>query len=198
MFKKTERKIVVVVMAFLVLLLGGALAVIYFTSYRDTYTQHQALLELYVTSYAVNGNPSEDDGRVEAPDDSQIRRKENSGGEGFPEGNEDPEGEENQGEQVAGLPEERDPEIRGDVQNYLLSTFYSVAFTEEEISVDNGNSLIYTDEELTEVAAAVLGKNRTEGVYGNLIYRVAEGDGYSLVALMDIKLVAERFTSLFR
>ncbi len=163
MFKKTERKIVVVVMSFLVLLLGGALAVIYFTSYRDTYTQNQAMLELYVTSYAVNGNPSEDGGRAESSDDGRIGREENSEGDGFPEGNEDLEGEENQGEQMAGLPEERDPEIRGDVQNYLLSTFYSVAFTEEEISVDNGNSLIYTDEELAEVAAAVLEKKPDGG-----------------------------------
>ncbi|MCD8011022.1 MAG: hypothetical protein LUF34_09715 [Lachnospiraceae bacterium] len=197
MFRKTERKIVVVVMAFLVLLLGGTLAVIYLTSYRDTYTQNQAMLELYVTSYAVNGNPSEEDW-TEALEDGRTGRAETPEGEGLPEEGEGPAGEELPGEEVTGLPEERDPEIRGDVQSYLLSTFYSVAFTEEEISVDNGNSFIYTDEELAEVAAAILEKEQTEGVYGNLIYRVAEGDGYRLVALMDNTLVAESFTSLFR
>ncbi|MCD8125834.1 MAG: HAMP domain-containing histidine kinase, partial [Lachnospiraceae bacterium] len=192
MFRKTERKIVVVVMAFLVLLLGGTLAVIYLTSYRDTYTQNQAMLELYVTSYAANGNPSEEDDRTEAPEDGGTGREGSPEGEALPEGNESP------GRGETGLPEERDPEVRGDVQSYLLSTFYSVAFSEEETSVDNGNSLVYTDDELTEVAAAILEKEQTEGVYGNLIYRVAEGDGYSLVALMDNTLVAESFTSLFR
>ncbi|MCD8051446.1 MAG: HAMP domain-containing histidine kinase [Clostridiales bacterium] len=87
-----------------------------------------------------------------------------------------------------------------DSTRYLLSTFYSVAFDEDEqpFSVDLGSGTLYTESQLSEVAEHLLDAGRSQGTYGNFVYCIDQEDSYTLVTLMDNTLVSDSFTTLFR
>ena len=74
-----------------------------------------------------------------------------------------------------------------DRPDYQLSTFYSVAFSDDGtvIRIDSGDRNVYEDETLTEIAAEVLGKKSHYGSVGNLFYSVTVRPGYTLVAFLD-------------
>ncbi|MGN0521012.1 MAG: sensor histidine kinase [Eubacterium sp.] len=83
---------------------------------------------------------------------------------------------------------------------YLLSTFYSVTFSEngEIIKVDNHNSSVYSVEDLTQIAASVASGTKDNGKTDNLIYRLERYEGYTTVAFMDNTIVGQSITTLFR
>ena len=72
-------------------------------------------------------------------------------------------------------------------QDYKLSTFYSVAFTEDGsvLAVDNGMKDVYTEEELVNSAREILAGKDASGRTGNLLFRVVPKEDYTLVAFMD-------------
>lgn len=83
---------------------------------------------------------------------------------------------------------------------FRLSTFYSVALSEEGevLGADNEKTAVYSTKELAEIAAEIRKKGRTYGTRGNLVYRKAEKEGYTLVAFMDNTVMQESMTTLFR
>ena len=88
---------------------------------------------------------------------------------------------------------------------FQLTTFYSVAFSGEGdvLRVDNNGGLLYSEDELVDIANNIVEKNREKGSYRSLYYRVKTTDDYVLVAFMD-KAVMDRsivtllqYTALF-
>lgn len=76
---------------------------------------------------------------------------------------------------------------------FQLSTFYSVAFSDDlqVIRTEDNNGVLYSSEELEELAKKVLEKGKEQGSYMSLYYRVKSTDDYVLVAFMD-KAVMDR------
>ena len=72
-------------------------------------------------------------------------------------------------------------------RDYQLSTFYSVALSEdgEVLAVDNGIKAVYEENDLAELAKGILEGNTSSGRIDNLFYMVSCRDGYTLVAFMD-------------
>lgn len=70
---------------------------------------------------------------------------------------------------------------------YQLSSFYSVAFSEEGeiLSVDTGWGKVHPEDEIIAFAQDILAQNKHEGTYEHMIFRVEQQDGYTLVAFMD-------------
>ncbi len=83
---------------------------------------------------------------------------------------------------------------------YELSTFYSVAFSDEEevLAVDTGRNDIYSREDLVEIAKKLKEKGSFSGHTLSLTYRIAEKDGYTLIAFLDSTLTDESFHSLIQ
>ena len=76
------------------------------------------------------------------------------------------------------------PDVRPDFQ---LSTFYSVAFSEDDtvLAVDNGAKGLYGEDELVEIARNLLEKGKKSGRLDNLSYLISSRTGYTLVAFID-------------
>jgi len=83
---------------------------------------------------------------------------------------------------------------------YQLSTFYSVAFSDSGtvLAIDNGNGGLYDTDDLVRIAAELLEDGKSSGRTSELIYRIVEKDGYTLVAFMDNTVTNEEFYSLVR
>lgn len=91
------------------------------------------------------------------------------------------------------------PDFR-DTPMFKLSTFYSVAISEEGelLSIDSRDNAVYDDEELLEIAREIISEGKQTGVKSNLIYRMEDKHGYTLVAFMDNTIMQESMTTLFR
>lgn len=95
--------------------------------------------------------------------------------------------------------EDEMPEPSSTDRAFQLSTFYSVAFSNNEVtSIDNNDGILYSDEQLAGFASSIIDKEKIDGTYGNLIYRVASEKEYTLVAFMDNTIVEESTTALFK
>lgn len=91
------------------------------------------------------------------------------------------------------------PDPSGTDHTFQLSTFYSVAFSDNEVtSIDNNSGLIYSDEQLIDFASAIIGKGENHGTYNHLVYRVSNESEYTLVVFMDNTIVEESTASLFK
>ena len=81
----------------------------------------------------------------------------------------------------------REPSPINDRSDYQLSTFYSVAFSDEGkvLAVDNEGRDAYQEEELVQIARKISSQDQRSGRMGNLTYIVEDKEGYALVAFMD-------------
>ena len=81
----------------------------------------------------------------------------------------------------------REPSPINDRSDYQLSTFYSVAFSDEGkvLAVDNEGRDAYQEEELVQIARKISSQDQRSGRMGNLTYIVEGKEGYMLVAFMD-------------
>lgn len=88
----------------------------------------------------------------------------------------------------------------GDDSLYQLSSFYSVAFSEEGsvISVDIGRNGLYSESRLIETANNVLAEGNASGRKENLLYQVEKKDDFTLVAFIDCTITSESLLSLMR
>lgn len=70
---------------------------------------------------------------------------------------------------------------------YQLSTFYSVALSDEGkvLAVDNEGRDAYQEEELVQIARKISSQDQRSGRMGNITYIVEDKEGYTLVAFMD-------------
>ena len=159
MFKRSRKKIILAIMGSLILLFAITLSVIMLASYREIRQENMAMLKRHVELYYLDGET----GSSVVPPDSPPDMPDAPGLE----------------------PPGRPP--LDQKPDYQLSTFYSVAFGENDtvIAVDNGEKEVYSEEELISIAREILTGNNTSGRFGALTYIVDRRPDYTLVALMD-------------
>ena len=137
----------------LILLFGVTLSVIMLASYHEIRQQSSEMLEQYVELYSLD--QQSEPGK--APDVKP--------------GNQELPG---SGPQKGDPPPDLGP-------GFQLSTFYSVAFSEDGtvLSVNDGAKGLYSEDELISIARELLAKNKTAGRL------VSSKPGYTLVAFID-------------
>lgn len=158
MFKKTKWKIALTVALSLFALMAVTLTTIYISNILSVQKKNEDMLKTYVERYG----------------------REDLGGEPFDEGFR-PEGD-------ILPPEAKDFERNGkDEPAFRLSTFYSVAYSAsgEVLSVQSGNSVIKSEEELIEIASSVIEKGEKSGTVGSMTYLVDRRADITLVAMID-------------
>ena len=81
----------------------------------------------------------------------------------------------------------REPPPSNERSDYQLSTFYSVALSDEGkvLAVDNEGGDTYQEEELVQIARKISSQDQRLGRMGNITYIVEGKEGYMLVAFMD-------------
>ena len=146
-------------MGSVVLLFVITLTVIMFASYREIRQQNSEMLERYAEIYSLDQQPGSQNGPESGP-----------GNQGLP----------------GQRPDQGKPPI-DQRPDYQLSTFYSVAFSEDGtvLAVDNGERNIYEEDELVRISEELLSESRASGRKDTLSYIVSRRDGYTLVAFMD-------------
>ena len=163
MFSKSRRKIVFAIMAVLLLFLTVTLVVINISSSLSMRRENMAILDRYVTNFRLDG---QGEGQPEPP---QAMPGESEEGRPFgPDGRRDP----------------------GDTAMFRLSSFYSAVFSEEGevLFTDAGVSALYSEDEIISLSQELIRSGKTSGQTGDLLYRIAEKDGYTLAAFMDVTL----------
>ena len=159
MFKRSRKKIILAIMGSLILLFAVTLSVILLASYREIRQENMAMLKQHVELYYLDNETGDFAVPPDAPPDMPDAH----------------------GLEPPGRPPlDQKPD-------YQLSTFYSVAFGENDtvIAVDNGEKEVYSEEELISIAREILTGNNTSGRFGALTYIVDRRPDYTLVALMD-------------
>ena len=159
MFSSSRKKIILAIMLSLILLFGVTLSVIMLASYHEIRQQSSEMLERYVDLYSPDQQPG-----TGTPPDSAPNYQSLPG----------------PGPQKGDLPPDLGP-------GFQLSTFYSVAFSEDGtvLSVNDGAKGLYSEDELISIGRELLAKGKTEGRLDNLSYRISSKPGYTLVAFID-------------
>ena len=167
-FQRSRHQIVAVIMAVFLLLFIVTLTAIYMISYQEQYKENLDMLDIYVSQYQKNGNPSQNQDRDNPPERDSSPEK-------------------------ADMP---DHDSTRYLLTSFYSVAFDEDGT--SYSVDLGNGVLYTESQLTDVAETLLSTKRSQGVYGNFIYYISYEENYTLVVLMDNSLISDSFTSLFR
>ena len=159
MFKRSRKKIILAIMGSLMLLFAITLSVIMLASYREIRQENMAMLKRHVELYYLDSETGSPAVPPDAPPDMPD---------------------------APGLEPPGRPPL-DQKPDYQLSTFYSVAFGENDtvIAVDNGEKEVYSEEELIGIAKEILAGNTVSGRFGALTYIVDRRPDYTLVALMD-------------
>ena len=160
MFKRSRKKIILAIMGSLILLFAITLSVILLASYREIRRDNMEMLKRHVELYYLEDEAGVPDALPpEAPPDKP--------------------------DAPPLEPPEKPP--LDQKPDYQLSTFYSVAFGENDtvLAVDNGMKEVYSEEELTGIAREILSGNSASGRSGALTYIVDHRPDYTLVAFMD-------------
>lgn len=184
MFKKSQRKIVAVIMSILVSLWIGTLCIIYGSSYYEVSHRNREMLDWHMERYLPeqplpNGASSGSLAEKHAAFDSLADSGMSPGG-------------------LPKLPPER-PRFENSPA-FQLSTFYSVAISKDGQILETRNSKteVYSNQELEAIAREILANGRPAGVKDSLIYRMADKGSYTLIAFMDNTLIQESMTTLFQ
>lgn len=76
---------------------------------------------------------------------------------------------------------------------YQVSSFYSVAFSEDQeiLAVDTGWGKAHTEEEIIKFAQEILLTGKHEGSLSHMLYRVEKQNDFTLVAFMDTLLMED-------
>ncbi len=177
MFKRSRKKIILAIMGSLILLFAITLSVILLASYREIRQENMEMLKRHVELYYLE---NETGGPSDVPPDTQPDARPDRPGASAPEPPGKP-------------PLDQKPD-------YQLSTFYSVAFGENDtvIAVDNGEKEVYSEEELIRIAKEILAGNNASGRSGSLSYIAERRPDYTLVAFMDNTVSESGLNTLFR
>ncbi len=159
MFHKSRKKIILAIMGSLILLFSITLTVILLVSFREVRQKNTDMLNRYAEMYSL-----------EQQADRQNRFLPEFGSQNLP----------GTGQNQGRPPINERPD-------YQLSTFYSVALSEDGtvLAVDTGEKTVYEESTLVEIAKEILVGNRTSGRRNHLSYIVNRRDGYTLIAFMD-------------
>ena len=146
-------------MVSLILLFAVTLSVIMLASYHEIRRQNSEMLKRYVELYSLDQQPETEKAPDLKPGSQELP------GPGPKQG--DP-------------PPDLGP-------GFQLSTFYSVAFSEDGtvLSVNDGDKGLYSEDELVSIARDLLEKNKTAGRLDNLSYMISSRPGYTLAAFID-------------
>ena len=186
MFNKSIRKIVALVMGFLVVFIILTIGAIYLSTYYKVKKENSAILDRYVISYTLDGNQGPNGNPEEFPpegDSGEIPAMDSNG-------NQAGEGKDNIRPDGFQPRDGMRPVDR-------LSTFYSVAFDSDGnvLKIENA-SIIYSENELIQKAQTILKKNKAKGTTGTLSYLVKKTDDYTLVAFIDNTIANNNFNTL--
>lgn len=202
MFKQSKRKIVAAILSVLVLLLAGTLCVIYAASYIDMTNENQEMLRQYVQSYTLPAG----DGTGELSSDMPEGASRDAGnpqtgtfGTDAPPANDPGASAPGTGNFEPIRPQENPNAPKDKPPMLELSTFYSVALTEDGdvLKADTADISTFTEEELSALAFEILESGKDSGVRSNLCYLMEQKDGYTLVAFLDNTVVLENAGTLF-
>ena len=171
MFKKSRVKIIISLMAAIVVLLFGTLAVILGTSYAQMNTDNQRMLEQYAREYRV--------------DDAEK--------------NDMPNGKGNMATDEAKPPTPDDPPPEA-LHKFDVSTFYSVAIADNGtvLKTENESGTMYSDETLEAYADEIISGSSETGKIKSLTYLKTQKDGYTLVAFIDNAIMQGGMATVFR
>ncbi|MCR5693519.1 MAG: HAMP domain-containing histidine kinase [Clostridia bacterium] len=177
MFSKTRRKIVFTVVFSLLTLMLVTLTTIYVSNRIALDRDNREMLQTFVDRYTLDEQQPPPDGE-DPPDDKPDSKHD---------GKNEPR-------------EPRDDDRGKNEREFQLSTFYSVAYSDEGevLAVNSGNSDLQSEESLLETAASILSKGKKSGKTGSMTYLVEERDGYTLVAMIDQTINDNNQTLLFR
>ncbi len=170
MFKKSRMKIVFSILAVILVLLAGTLAIIYGTSYAQVSADNQRMLEQYARQYHVDYTENLSPEKERELMEEAVK----------PQGMEAP-----------------PPEV---THKFDVSTFYSVAFAEDGtvLRLENESGTLYSDEILKQYAAEVLQGDALRGRKGNLEFLKTDKENYTLVAFIDNSVLRGEMAMLFR
>ncbi len=195
-------------MGSLILLFSVTLSVILAASFREVRHRNSKMLEHYVQTYSLEQQPGmnapEQQAGMDAPEQQPgmsvseqqagMNASEQQTGMNAPEQQtagqnipaHKPVHESDRQEMQGPPPDPGKPPI-DERRDYQLSTFYSVALSEdgEVLAVDNGIKAVYEENDLAELAKGIFEGNTSSGRIDNLFYMVSCRDGYTLVAFMD-------------
>ena len=176
MFNKTRRKIVFTVVFSLLALMIVTLATIYVSNRIALQRENEKMLQTYVERFTLDGQPFMQNG--EKPNDRPDGRPDMQDGKQGP----------------------RDGEPRMNEPRFQLSTFYSVAYSDdgEVISVNNGNNALQSEDSLLQTASSLLESGKTGGRTGSMTYLVEKREGYTLVAMIDGTINENNQSMLFK
>lgn len=163
-------KIVFSILAVILVLLAGTLAIIYGTSYAQVSADNQQMLEQYARQYHVDYTENLSLEKERELMEEAIKSQ----------GMEDP-----------------PPEV---THKFDVSTFYSVAFAEDGtvLRLENESGTMYSDEILKQYAAEVLQGDALRGRKGNLAFLKTDKENYTLVAFIDNSVLRGEMAMLFR
>ena len=170
MFKKTRIKIIIAVMASIIALLFGTLAIILGTSYAQMNTDNRRMLEQYVREYRIGD---------EKTDISDGKEKIDLN------------------EPAPPMADNPPPET---LHRFDVSTFYSVAIADNGtvLKTDNKSGTLYTDELLKSYAYEIIKGNEKTGRIKSLTYLKSAKSGYTLVAFIDNAIMQGGMATVFR
>lgn len=163
-------KIVFSILAVILVLLAGTLAIIYGTSYAQVSADNQRMLEQYARQYHVDYTENLSPEKERELMEEAIK----------PQGMEDP-----------------PPEV---THKFDVSTFYSVAFAQDGtvLRLENESGTLYSDEILKQYATEVLQGDALRGRKGNLAFLKTDKENYTLVAFIDNSVLRGEMAMLFR
>lgn len=194
MFKKSQRKIVSLIMSILVSLWIGTLCIIYGSSYYEVSHRNREMLDWHMERYLPEQplpNGASPDRMVGNGASSGSLAEKHAAFDSLADSGMSPGG-------LPKLPPER-PRFENSPA-FQLSTFYSVAISKDGQILETRNSKteVYSNQELEAIAREILANGRPAGVKDSLIYRMADKGSYTLIAFMDNTLIQESMTTLFQ
>lgn len=82
---------------------------------------------------------------------------------------------------------------------FRLSTFYSVFYNRsgEAVRVDCDGGILYSEQEILEIAGSILSSGRTRGIHSKMPFLVKSEAGGTIVALIDNTMEADNSGRLF-
>ena len=96
------------------------------------------------------------------------------------------------------------PDMRpgmGDDHNKMfnLSTFYSVTYNQngDAVKVNCGEGVLYSEQEILEIASSILAEGKEQGVYNKMPFMVKKDFGGTIVALIDHTMEMDNSYRLF-
>jgi len=187
MFKKTKRRVQIVIMSVFVLIWMITLLIIYFSTAIKLQKENREMMQIYADAYATHGLPRDNfpGATVSGPGFSLPSSVSGSamGDTGdFPQ---PPKGD--------GFISQREKEdLQEDLgHRYRLSTFYAVIFDREGQVKEYTNQQTsgLSDQELQDLSKQLLSSSSDYGSHENMVYLITYGNDYTMVTLMDISVL---------